>query len=80
VLCLLGEGRLKPLSLLDTVRNSSVESSIVAHHRDVAPPRREAQTAEIVSKGLKVPKANGFAEGESIARQTFTIGSDGERI
>jgi hypothetical protein len=31
---LLGEGRLKPPSPLDAVRNSSMESSIMAYHGD----------------------------------------------
>jgi hypothetical protein len=31
---LLGEGRPKPPSLLDTMSNSSMEYSIMAHHRD----------------------------------------------
>jgi hypothetical protein len=39
----------------------------------------EAQTAEIVDDELKVPKVNGFAEGESTAHQTFTVGSDGDQ-
>jgi hypothetical protein len=34
---LLGEGRLKPPSPLDTVRNSSAKSSIMAHHGDGVP-------------------------------------------
>jgi hypothetical protein len=34
VLCLMGEGRPKPLFPLDVVRNSSVESSIMARHGD----------------------------------------------
>jgi hypothetical protein len=37
--CLLGEGSLKPLSPLDAMRNSSVESSIMARHGDEAPLR-----------------------------------------
>jgi hypothetical protein len=32
--CLLGEGKPKPLSLLDAISNSFMESSIMAHHRD----------------------------------------------
>jgi hypothetical protein len=39
----------------------------------------EAQTAEVVSDELKVPKANGHAEGESTTCQTFTVSSDGDR-
>jgi hypothetical protein len=45
----------------------------------VIPPKREAQTTEAVSDKLKAPKANGIAEGEAIAHQTFTISGDGER-
>jgi hypothetical protein len=37
VLCLLGEGRPKPPSPLDAVRNSSVESSIMAQCGDGVP-------------------------------------------
>jgi hypothetical protein len=75
---LLGKGKLKPPSLLNTVRNSLAESFILAHCGDEAPDAGEAQTAKIVGDELKVPKANGFAEGESTARQTFTISSDGD--
>jgi hypothetical protein len=32
------------------------------------PPRGEAQTIEVVGDELKIPKANGFVEGESTAR------------
>jgi hypothetical protein len=39
--CLLGEQRPKPPSPLDTVRNSSVETSIMAHRGDGAPVRVE---------------------------------------
>jgi hypothetical protein len=44
----------------------------------VAPPRGEAQSAELVDDELKVPNANGFTEGESTARQSFTVGGDGD--
>jgi hypothetical protein len=44
----------------------------------VAPPGREAQDIEVVCNELKVPKANSFAKGESIACQMFTVGSDGD--
>jgi hypothetical protein len=73
------------------VRNTSAESSVVACHRvDAArrvepmkvvpesPPYGEAQTVKVVGDEGEVPKANGFAEGESTACQTFTIGSDGD--
>jgi hypothetical protein len=36
----------------------------------------EAQAAEVVDDELKVPKANGFTKGESIARQTFIVSND----
>jgi hypothetical protein len=42
----------------------------------IAPPRGEAQAAEVVSDELEVPKANGFAKGESTALQTLTVGGD----
>jgi hypothetical protein len=38
---LLGEGRPKPPSLLDAMRNSLTESSIMAHHGDGVPLRVE---------------------------------------
>jgi hypothetical protein len=78
---LLGEGRPKPLSPLNAVRNSSAKSSIMENHIDEAPQwvdPLEAQTAEIVGDELKVPKANGFIEGKSTAWQMFTINSDGD--
>jgi hypothetical protein len=31
----------------------------------IAPPGREAQGTEVVGDELRVPKANGFTEGES---------------
>jgi hypothetical protein len=43
-----------------------------------SPAWGEAKTSEVVGDQLKVPKVNGFTEGESIARQTFTVGSDGD--
>jgi hypothetical protein len=33
----------------------------------IAPPRGETHATEVVGDKLKVPKANGFAEGESTA-------------
>jgi hypothetical protein len=45
----------------------------------VAPPRGEAQVAEVVGDKLKPPKVNGFIEGEATACLMFTIGSDGDR-
>jgi hypothetical protein len=63
------------------VRNSSAESSVMAHHRVDAPrrvepmkavpefpPGGEAEIVEVVGDELKIPKANGFVEGESTAR------------
>jgi hypothetical protein len=38
----------------------------------------EAQAIKVVSDELKVPEVNGFAKGEPIARQTFTVSSDGD--
>jgi hypothetical protein len=43
------------------------------------PPRSEAQATEAADDELEAPKANGFAEGEAIARLTFTVSSDGVR-
>jgi hypothetical protein len=43
------------------------------------PEGGEAQTVEVVSDELNVPKANEFTEGESTARHMFTVGSDGDR-
>jgi hypothetical protein len=45
VSCLLGEGRPKPPSLLDAMRNSLVESSIMAHYKDGVPLRVESMKA-----------------------------------
>jgi hypothetical protein len=45
VSCLLGEGRLKLPSLLDVVRNSSAESSIMARRGVGAPLRVELRKA-----------------------------------
>jgi hypothetical protein len=45
----------------------------------LSPPGREAQTVEVVGDELKAPKANSFSEGEATARQTITIGGEGER-
>jgi hypothetical protein len=44
-----------------------------------APPSGEAQAAKVVGDELKVPKVTVFAKGESTARQTFTVGDDGDR-
>jgi hypothetical protein len=35
-----------------------------------------AHAVEVVRDELKVPKVNYFTEGESTARQSFTVGSD----
>jgi hypothetical protein len=75
----LGEGWLNLPSPLDAIRNSLVESSILAHcgvyaptmsgaHESgafIASPRGEAQAAKVVSEKLEVPKANRFVEGKS---------------
>jgi hypothetical protein len=63
------------------MRKSSAESSIMACHEvdasprvepmktmPLLPPWGEAQAAKVVGDELKVPKVNGFAEGESTAR------------
>jgi hypothetical protein len=42
----------------------------------VAPAGGEAQATEVISDELKVSKASSFAEGESTARQMFTVGGD----
>jgi hypothetical protein len=90
---LLGEGSLELPSPLDAMKNSSTESSIMAHRGVGAPlhvepmkaapasppPGGEAQSTEVVGDELKVPKMNSFAEGESTARQTFTLGRGGDR-
>jgi hypothetical protein len=41
----MGEGSLKPSSLLDAVCNSLVESAIMAHHGDESPLRVEPMKA-----------------------------------
>jgi hypothetical protein len=41
-------------------------------------PVREAQDAEVVGDELKALKANGFAKGETTARETLTVGREGE--
>jgi hypothetical protein len=42
----------------------------------VTDPWGETQAAEEVGDEHEVPKANGFAKGESIAHQMFSVGSD----
>jgi hypothetical protein len=58
--CLLGEGWLKRPSLLDAMRNSSVESSIKAHHRVDAPlrvePMKAAPVLPFLGESLRPPK------------------------
>jgi hypothetical protein len=60
VSCLLGEGRSKPPSPLDTVRSSSVESSIMAHHKDVVPlqvePMKAPPESPLLGERLRWPK------------------------
>jgi hypothetical protein len=81
VLCLMGEGRPKLPCPIDTMRNSLVESSIMAHCGVDAPllvePMKlclccrswgKGQAVEVVGDELKVPMANGFTEGESTTR------------
>jgi hypothetical protein len=63
----------EPLSW-PTMRNSSAESTIMAHRRDSvslrvepmmavsAPPGGEAQATEVVGDELEAPKMNGFTE------------------
>jgi hypothetical protein len=46
---------------------------------EAAPPRGEAQAAEVVSNELKAPKTNGFTEGEATACQALTVDSDVDR-
>jgi hypothetical protein len=57
---LLGEGRLNLMSPLDAVRNSSVESCIMAHHRDETPQRVEPMKAvpepPLLGERLRQPK------------------------
>jgi hypothetical protein len=67
---LLGEGRPKLPSLLDAMRNSLVESSIMAC--------RGVDATEEVGNELEILKVNSFTEGESTARQMFTVDSDGD--
>jgi hypothetical protein len=54
---LLGEGRLKPPSLLDVVRNFSVKSSIMACRRDGVPlrvePMKAAPESPLLGEGLR---------------------------
>jgi hypothetical protein len=45
----------------------------------VAPLGTEAQAVEAVDNELEAPKVNGLDEGETVARQAFTIGKDDER-
>jgi hypothetical protein len=85
VLHLLVEGKPKLPTPLDALRNSSVESSIMARHGVdallrvepmkavplVTHPGGEAQAAEVVDDELKVFEVNGFAEGKSAARQAL---------
>jgi hypothetical protein len=92
VLCLLGEGRLEPLSPLEAMWNTLVESSIMTRSRDggllrvepmkVAPESfllgERIRPPKAVSDELEVPKPNGFTEGEATACQTFIIGGDGK--
>jgi hypothetical protein len=44
----------------------------------VAPPGGVAQAVEVVGDELEVPKMNGLTEGESTARQMFTVSGDGD--
>jgi hypothetical protein len=37
-----------------------------------------AQAVEVVGDELEVPKMNGLTEGESTARQMFTVSGDGD--
>jgi hypothetical protein len=58
--CLLGEGSLKPPSPLDAVRNSSMESSIMAHRRDEAllrvEPMKTVHESPLLGERLIPPK------------------------
>jgi hypothetical protein len=60
MLHLLGEGTPKLVSLLDAVRNSSVESSIVAHHGVDAPlrvePTKAAPSSPLLGERLRPSK------------------------
>jgi hypothetical protein len=60
MLHLLEEGRVEPPSPLDVVRNSSVKSSIMAHHGDGVPLRVEPMKAMLESpllgERLRPPK------------------------
>jgi hypothetical protein len=57
---LLGEGRLKPSSPLDAMRNSSTESSFMAHHKDETLLRVEPMKAvpelPLLGERLRPPK------------------------
>jgi hypothetical protein len=77
--CLPREGRSVLPSLLGVVGNPSVESPIIVHCRSGGPPWAgpmtmvpepspglEAQATESIGDDLKIPKANGFAEGKTI--------------
>jgi hypothetical protein len=90
--CLLEEGRLEPP--LSTRSHVELLDGVLYHgpqwgwwpvvgwaHEDgawVILQGREAQATEVVGDELKTPKVNGFTEEEATARQTFTIGGDGE--
>jgi hypothetical protein len=80
VLRRLGEGWQKLPPPLDAMRNSSAESSIVAHCGVDAPLRgeptkmvpslpllRDAQATKVIGDELKVPNVNWFTEEESTA-------------
>jgi hypothetical protein len=60
MLCHLGDGRPNSLSLLDAVRNSSVESSIMAHHGGGVPlhvePMKVAPESPLLEERLKPPQ------------------------
>jgi hypothetical protein len=87
--CLPGEGRSVLPFLLGIFMNSSVESLVTVHYRSGGPPWKgpmtmtpepslggEAPAAESVSDELEIPKADGFAEEKTIARQTLVASID----
>jgi hypothetical protein len=79
--CLQEEGRPELPSLLEAVKNSSVESSVMARSEVASLLQDEPMKVvgtEVVSNELKAPKANGLTEGEATARQAFTVSGDGE--
>jgi hypothetical protein len=94
VSCLLGEGKPEPPSPPEAMRNFLVESPIMARGGYGSPlqfePMKVASNPSLLGERLRppkqsamksrLPKVNGFTEGEATARQTFTVSDDDERL